>query len=294
MVFLDKNYQEKHRISFGDRVFRTMEPVHVDEKSPCSIIATRFQKGTYLFDLDGKEIWSVTRDNAEQGPLDQVQFGDIDGDGRKEFAMFTGGGIRLLDSTGKTRWKHSTLALGHLEMADVRGNGKAEIIYCNANNADGVTTFTIVDSAGAIVSQNKMDTPSYEFALVRWPRQEAVPFLLLTEKNKFRIVDLTGKTIKQLDAPGCRAFGAVKAVTVQFKPNEPRYLAVRKKLHPDLNVLYVYNADGKLVYQKTDVIRGGLPTLAAVPAKEDDVEKLLVGACQNSILQVLEYSITHD
>jgi len=59
----------------------------------------------------------------------------------------------------------------------------------------------------------------------------------------------------------------MNAVTVKFKKGEPEYLAVKKSLHPDLSVLYVYDANGKLVYQKTQVIEGLLsPTLAAVPA----------------------------
>jgi len=192
------------------------------------------------------------------------------------------------------RWKHPVLALGHLEMADVRGNGMAEIIYSNSNNAFGTTDFTILDADGTVANQHKIATKSYEFAVIRWPNAEAKPNLLLTEERKIRIVDLKGETVMQLDAPGCRPFGDVKAVTVKFKKEEPEYLAVKKSLHPDLSVLYVYDANGKFVYQKTDVIDLVLaPTLAAVPANESGVEKLLVGSKQKNKAQVLEYSLTH-
>ena len=140
--------------------------------------------------------------------------------------------------------------------------------------------------------RDKIATKSYEFALIQWPRRETLPYLLLTEENRIRIVDFIGTAVLQLDAPGCRLFGALAALPVKFKKNEPEYLAVKKSLHPDLSVLYVYNANGRLVYQRTDVADGRVPpALAAVSAKEAGVEKLLVGAAQKSELQVLEYSV---
>ena len=140
VVFLDDHYQEKHRISFADRVFKTIEPLDIDGKQSYRLLATQFQKGTYLFDLEGKEIWNYT--------VDRVRFGDIDGDGKQKVAIFSDSEIRLLDGDGKTRWKHPAIAVGHLEMADVRGNGKAEVIYSNAANAGGTTEFTVLDAAG--------------------------------------------------------------------------------------------------------------------------------------------------
>jgi hypothetical protein len=284
VVFLDDNYREQHRISFADQVFKTIEPLDLDGKGSCRLLATRFQKGTYLLDLQGKEI-------RNYGPVDRVRFGDIDGDGKQELAIFDGSEVRLLDGDGKTRWKHPALAIGHLEMADVRGNGKAEILCSNAANAWGATEFTILDAAGAVARQAKITSKSYEFALIHWPRRETPPYLLLTEENRIRIVDLQGEAVLRLDAPGCRPFGAVSAVTVKFAKGEPEYLAVKKSLHPDLAVLYVYNAEGKLANQKTDIARAP-PALAAVPAKEPGVEKLLVGAVQKSKVQVLEYSLS--
>ena len=114
----------------------------------------------------------------------------------------------------------------------------------------------------------------------------------LAEDAKIRIVDLKGNTVIELDAPGCRPFGEVKALTVKFKEDELEYLAVRKSLHPDLSVLYVYDYDGKLVYQKTEVIkRGRNLALSVVPMNEMGNEGLLVGSGRNHKPLILEYSL---
>jgi hypothetical protein len=295
IVFLNESYQEQSRLKFADRRFNTIEPLDMDGTHSCRFLAYRYGEGAHLFDLERKEIWNFTWPDSSGLHIDGVRFGDVDGDGKMEFAMFYRytQGIHLVDGDGKTRWEHPVYSLGHLEIADIDGNGKARVIYTNSNNANGITDFTILDSEGTIASQQKIATESYEFAVIRWPNRAAKPNILLTEDGKIRIVDIKGETVMQLDAPGCRPFGDMEAVTVKFKKEEPEYLAVRKSLHPDLSVLYVYDANGKLVYQKTEVIEGLLyPTLATVPINETDTERLLVGAsAQNFRAQVLEYSL---
>ncbi|MHC4739736.1 MAG: FG-GAP repeat domain-containing protein, partial [Planctomycetota bacterium] len=294
IVFLDESYSEEGSLNFNERRFYTIEPVYMDENYSCGFLGYRYGKGAYLFDSEGKEIWEFTQSDNTTGTIDGAEFGDIDGDGKTEFAVYYrySEGIHLVNSDGKTRWKHPVYALGHLEIADLNGDGKAEIIYDNSNNANGITEFNILNAAGAIVDQMKIATKSYEFAISKWPTRESEPHILLTEDAKIRIVDLKGDTVICLDAPGCRPFGNVKAVTVKFKKDEPEYLAVKKNLHPDLSVLYVYDNYGKLVYQKTEVVEGGRTlALAVVPMRETGNEGLLVGAARNHKSLVLEYSL---
>jgi hypothetical protein len=205
-----------------------------------------------------------------------------------------GKGIELVDGDGHVKWSHPVYALGHLEIADVRGVGHPEIVYSNSNNADGRTTFTVLDADGAIAEQIKIVTSSSEFALVERRENVARPLILLTEGRQLRLVDWQGDTLRQLDAPGCRTYGEVSAVTVKLKRDEPSYLAVRKRLHPDLLVLYVYNDAGALVYQKTEAVEGVAGVaMAAVPSDEAGVEKLLVGSTSGLNAVVDEYSATH-
>ena len=104
---------------------------------------------------------------------------------------------------------------------------------------------------------------------------------------------MKGSTVVHLDAPGCRTFGKVKAITVKLHKDEPACLAVRKILHPDLAVLFVYDTEGNLVFQTAQVRKIPLqPALAAMPANETGVERLLVGAARGYGTIVLEYSLS--
>lgn len=297
VAFLNKSYQEQHRIKFSQQMWLpSVEPVVMDrDHHICGIVAYMFhEKSVHLFDINGNEIWRYAQ-GGNAGGIDGVSFGDIDGDGKTEFAIYYSyrEGIHLLDGDGKIKWKRPIYSLGHLEIVDIDGDGKMEIIYTNSNNANGITNFTILDSRGVVIKQWSVPTESYEFAVVGWPKRQAKPNFLLTEKGTIRLVDLDGNGVAGLNAPGSRAFGDVKSVTVKFHKEKSEYLAVKKSLHPDLSVLYVYDADGKLVYQKTDVIEGVLiPTLAAVPADETGAERLLVGGEEDSKAKVFEYSLT--
>ncbi len=294
VVFLDSTYQTQHRVDFPGRRFWTIEPFKVDSTQACGFLAYRYMENVYLLDSEGKEIWKSVQADSQSGPVEGVRMGDVDGDGKPEFALYHSyrQGIELIDAEGRTRWKHPVYALGHLEIADVRGNGKAQVIYSNSNNANGITDFTFLNADGVVDKEFHLSTASSEFAMIKWPKKEALSNVLLTEDNTIRIVDLQGGTVMQLSAPGCRTWGAVKAVTIKFRKEEPEYLAVRKSLHPDLSVLYVYDPNGNLVYQKTEVSEVLAPLLFAAPVAETGTERLLVGSTQKFNGQVVEYSLT--
>lgn len=293
VLFLDENYKEQKRLILSRYGLTTLEPLDADGAGSLRFLAYRFGEGVSLFDAEGEKMWEIVSSEPNSVPIDGACFGDVNGDWKPEFAVYYrySKGIHLIDSDGKTMWEHPIDALGHVEITDLDRDGRAEIIYDNSNSS--VRKFTTLDAAGTVVNQVKIKTDSYEFSVIRWPGEKAGPFILLTEENKIRIVDLKGNTILNLDAPGCRTFGDVKAVTVRLKKEEPCYLAVRKKLHPDILVLYVYDGGGKLVYQKNDVAGMVLrPMLAVMEAGDGGDEKLVVGCDRNRKSQILEYSLT--
>ncbi|MCK4904834.1 VCBS repeat-containing protein [bacterium] len=296
VLFIDGKYQEVKRLDLvgsDSGGFSNITPLDLNGTHLCNFIAYRFSKGAYLFDSNGKERWKFTNPKSNGLYPDGVVPGDIDGDGKLEFAVYYryGDGIVLLDSEGNTIWQHPILAIGHLEIIDLDEDGKAEIIYSNSNNAYGDSKFNILNPTGIIVGKLEIDTKSSEFSVIRW-HDKVKPHILLTEENKIRIVDFDGNDVIQLDAPGCRAFGELKALTVRFNKDEPEYLAVRKSLHPDILVLYVYDYKGNLVYQKTEVLkRMRKPTLAVMPMNEIGDEKLLIGSMLDNRGVVLEYSL---
>jgi hypothetical protein len=295
VAFLDDQYQMQHRLQFDQNRFMRIEPIRMGGTGYCGYIAYKLFEGVYLYDSNGNEKWNITRQDKKGTAIDGVRAGDVDGDSQPDIVIYHRyrEGIHLVDGEGNTIWKYPVHALGHLEVSDVDEDGKAEIIFSNSNNANGVTEYSTLDEGGAIADRLKITTTSYEFSIVRWPDNGPIPNLLLTEKNKIRIVDLNGNTVIEVDAPGCRPFGKVAAASVKLNKTELRYLAVKKSLHPDLSVLYVYNPGGKLVFQKTEVIKGVLaPTLVSVPADTSRLEKLIVGSSRDNRSQILEYSLT--
>ncbi|MFA5292525.1 MAG: VCBS repeat-containing protein [Phycisphaerae bacterium] len=296
VVFLNDKYQEQSRLGFGGLGFNFIKPLSSDIADSRRFLGYRYGKGVYVFDHQGKEVWKFTPSDNKTGGMGGAVFGDMDGDGRSEIAVFYPykQGIQLIDSNGNTKWTHPVNAMGHLEMTDIDGDGKAEIIYDNSNNAGGKTKFEILNAAGTVIKTLEIATKSYEFALIKWPNDKSEMNILLTENNKIRLVDFKGDTVISLDAPGCREFGNVKAVAVKLKKQQPPYLIVRKGLHPDLLVMYVYDHNGKLVYQRTDVYKYGVSNaaVAIVPESETEGEKLLLASERNNKAVILEYSFS--
>jgi hypothetical protein len=294
VVFFNDKYQEQSRLGFGGLGFNTIQPLNPDAVDSCRFLAYRYGKGVYVFDHQGKEVWKFTPSNNKTGGIDGASFGDVDGDGKAEIAVFYRyrQGIQLMDSDGNVKWTHPVNALGHLEIIDTNGDGRAEIIYDNSNNASGKTTFEWLNAAGEEVKKLEIATTSYEFAMIKWPNAELKPNILLTENNKIRLVDLKGDTVISLDAPGCREFGNIKATAVKFKKDQPNYLVVKKSLHPDIVMLYIYNHDGKLVYQKAETTEFGFrySAFAVVPENKSGTQNLLIGTVQNDKAVILECS----
>jgi hypothetical protein len=278
VIFFDRDFQEKWRLDLG-KTFWQIQPVSLGKAGGCGFLVYDLNQSASLLDSQGKLIWTYDRSKQPSGRLDGVCPGDMDGDGVPEFAVYYSyrEGIRLLNVNGTERWKHPVYSLGHIEFSDIDGNAGDELLYTNSNNAGGETHLTALDSHGNAVLETKFKTESYEFAVVRWPTGEGKSRILLTEDNRIRLVTLKGDAERTLDAPGCRTYGTVTAATVKFRNNEPEYLAVVKHLHPDIQVLYVYNGSGALVYQYNDValihMEYGMTT---IPSGETGAEDLLL------------------
>jgi hypothetical protein len=294
--FLDWKYRELEEANLTEGNSWTLAPVSLGRSRECGLLAYRLNESVQLFDSAGEMLWTYGQRGKASGSMDGARIGDIDGDGVPEFAIYYRfrEGIHLLDVAGNTRWKHPVYALGHIEFSDIDGDGADELLLTNSNNANGTTAFTVLDSNGAVITETRIQTRSYEFSLVDWPGGGDNPFILLTEENQIRIVTLQGTVIRRLEAPGCRPFGKVKAVTVEFEKDEAKYLAVMKALHPDILVVYVYNENGDLVFQTSEAFRGSLsPNLIAIPASEAGTEKLLVAQPENlSGYSIAEYTLS--
>ncbi|OQA00509.1 MAG: hypothetical protein BWY69_01689 [Planctomycetes bacterium ADurb.Bin401] len=293
VIFIDENFKEQRRINFGNSGFISIQPFTFDANDTLRFLAHKNNEGVYVFDQNGNELWNFTQKSKHSISIDGAGLGDVDGDGKKEVVLFFRytNGITLLDSSGNIKWTHPVIAIGKVEMADVDNDGAEEIIYTNSNNASGKTSFEILNGKGESIKKLEVATKSYEFALIKW--QSEAYNILLTEENKIRIINLNGEAVISLDAPGCREYGNVQTAIVKFANNQKPYLAVKKKLHPDLLVLYVYDYNGKLVYQKSEVYEFGSfnPPLIVKKDNQTNNEKLVTGSIRDNRAMILEYRL---
>lgn len=295
-VYLDNQYQEVSRVNLrpdlNGRFFNRTEPVEDTNQNSCKYLAYSIFDSAYILNDEGLLLWK-SADKSNGKPTGAAN-GDVDGDGKPEIILYHRyrEGIHLYNLDGKLIWKQPVYSFGTLAIENVIGDEVKEVIYSNSNNANGKTTFTVLGAKGAVLQELKLQTHSSEFVIISWPDKNSDPHILLTEEKKIRLVDFSGKTVLELDAPGSRPFGKVSAVTVRLAKDKPRYIAVRKKLHPDLMVLFVYDHTGKLVYQKTEVTKAvPHPVLYALPDNDAGVERLLIASDKGNQSILLEYSL---
>jgi hypothetical protein len=274
-AILNKDFSERSYVqffSFG----RSVDVVDVEGDGVCEYL----NKGGYgyfcsLLDHAGKTLWTSGGMGASM--VEDAEYGDVDGDGKPEFAVAVAAGFRdgvaLLDSRGKRKWFFPEMYLFRVLMADTDCDGKAEVVY-----SDPYQNIVVRDAAGDLVSREKPEA-SFTGAscLIPWPARSDRKRLLLSDKGKFWVVGFDGNTIATIDAPNLSKEGwDLLAAFVRLKSGEPDYLAVLINYGRwDRSVLYLYSHDKKLVYE--EVMPESRDALIAAPSDDGKTEALLLG-----------------
>lgn len=232
-----------------------------------------------LFDRTGKTLWSY---GGSPG-VDDAVAGDVNGDGKLEYAVgFNGGGgVHLLNSSGKKMWSYSDGNVWHVEMVDTDGDGRPEIVHSNAAGM-----LTVRNAAGKITMQNK--APSYfsHFSICHWPTHASNQYALQSDKDAIWVIDFTGNSVARLDAPNCGKLGSAKGLPISFKKGKSEYFAVLASFeHWQASVLYIYDSSKKVIYE--EIMPGLFSSIASLPATGSHPGSLLVGGDN----KILKYSI---
>jgi hypothetical protein len=131
-VFLKDDHSVVSRVTF-DVPDRHSSPTRIQ------FVATK-TKGVWEFLDRGGHGWSDASLYGKDGHLlwayggmpgvDDMAAGDLDGDGQPEFVVgFNGaGGLRCLDDTAHEQWRKMGGNIWHVEIVDMDGDGKPEII----------------------------------------------------------------------------------------------------------------------------------------------------------------------
>lgn len=204
-----------------------------------------------LIGEDGARLWQPEKESG----MDDLAAGDLDGDGVPEFVVgYNGGdGVRLLDATGKPRWRQKDGNVWHVEIVDTDGDGKPEIVHSNAAGR-----ITIRDANGKVLRRAEMPGYFSDFSLVEWPRAQTA--LLHAGDGLTRIVDFDGAVRLSLKTPDTGEFNEAHAVTARFDGGDHLVLAV-SELTWDRTQLFVFDRQAVLRYR--EVVIGRCVAIAA-------------------------------
>jgi hypothetical protein len=222
-----------------------------------------------LFDHAGRRLWKYTGPDG----VDDMAAGDLYGDGSLEFVVgFNGGGgVHLLNNRGVKQWDEPDGNVWHVEIADVNGDGRGEIIHSNAEGE-----MILRDAQGHVLSRGK--PPSYfsDFCLAYWGPDRRAIYPVYEDDNEIRVLGYDAKPLARMAAPGAGSLGSAHAAPVRLRAGQPDYFAVVVDYGRgrDLAILYVYDGTQKLVYQ--EILDSPCATLGVVPGNPGE-ETLLVG-----------------
>ncbi len=277
---------ETPRSMLGD-----VQVIDIEGDGKCEYLARGSLDGAAVFNHQGKRLWSYGAFTDEKTSIDNAAAGDINGDGVAEF-IAGWNAIEVFDKHGRKGWVQPWEgSLHQIEVVDVDGDGKNEIIH---NSAGGMM---IRDGQGKTIKQVEMPFYFSTFHLVTKPGEKQ-PHILAVHDQSVWLVDFNGNVVKKFAAPLSKLISPrkpsttnelenffsgevsvykAKGVWVKLKEAQPEFLAVIAEFVAiDRSVLYIYSDDGNLVYQEV-LPEECLSIAVFAPEDQSRAQELLIG-----------------
>lgn len=219
-----------------------------------------------LMSHNGKVLWRY----SGFGGVDDATVGDLNGDGICEVVVgFNGGGgVHLVNSKGKRLWRRRDGNVWHVEVTDTDGDGALEIVH---SNAGGV--ITIRDKNGNIIRRSRPPIYFSTFSLITWNARRQ--YALVAKRNKILVLDFDATVVAEFEAPSCGKFGYPKGTWFGGPTSSARCFATLVNHKTSHAILYIYDANGKLIYH--EVFPTECASLMAFKPAGSETEELLIG-----------------
>jgi outer membrane protein assembly factor BamB len=158
-----------------------------------------------LCDHKGKQLWQ----SAKRSGVDDCAPGDVNGDGKLEFAVGYngGGGVCLLDAQGKELWHKMDGNVWHVEILDINQDGRPEIVHSNAGGE-----LTVRNAAGDIYYRAQTAGYFSHFSTGPWPTTAGPTRAIELDTGTVLVINADGSTAAKLSAPARKARAGVMTV----------------------------------------------------------------------------------
>lgn len=197
-----------------------------------------------LTDHEGSKVWKVRRSPG----VNDMCAGDLDGDGKPEFAVgFNGGGgVRLIDGDGRLIWRKEGSNVWQVGIVDVTGEGDIRVVHSSSCGH-----LTIRDLDGNKSDHVRYDTRISDFSLCPWPTADDRSLILHANEGRIRLVDFDGSEALVSESFGTMQSAEVRGVPVKLGADRLSYLAAVLKLPGREGAAFiVLDTEGGIVYQE--------------------------------------------
>lgn len=236
---------------------------YIDRKSPVGEAA--------LYDHQGQLVWKYGLGYDPE--VEDMACGDLDGDGQWEcvVALKGYGGLRLLEKSGKEKWRQPDTEVRHVEILDADGDGANEIVHSNVAGQ-----VRLRNAKGVLIRELPAKNYVTLFSVCRWPTGKDNWFILSNKsRSEIELLDFEGKKVGVFSTGvrGYEAFGT----PVTFAAGEKSYFAllICNCASTRNTRLFIYNSNGELVYE--DKLPTRQASLLAIPDETAGGEALLIG-----------------
>lgn len=222
--------------------------------------------------------------------INKVEAHDIDDDRKKEILVADKEELKIFDLNGNKKGveKISSGFGNDIYFVDADGDGQTEIVN------DRISSRYVIEFNGG--DRAKIEKPVEIRGILEETGEN--PLILFMAENKLGLFGFDGSLVGKYDAPlsdidDTRFFREenelgyyqkyvdvykARAIKVKLKANEPKYLAVLATMATKsgdyfVNMLYVYDPNGQLVYQES--LRDGNEQIRSCP-NEDGTENLVI------------------
>ena len=286
--FLDLRGQAVKGIRFSAPFFSAIQVVQLDKGGNFGFL-TRDESWSgpvLLFDDRGHEIWSYGS-RVFSGADDSVA-GDIDGDGRPEFAVAVQVKIHLINRDGREIWSSHDLNIWHLEVLPAYGGEQGKILHSNAGGE-----LIVQDPQGHETARYLPGHYVGHFAITRWSAETRPTHILAPDEitsttdprhREFFVLDSRGNMVSHFESSIGALLSELEGTSVFFFPDGSYYALLQFYGPARRSILSVFDEKSRLVYQ--EVLDENCGAVTSAPGESS--ESLLVG-CEDKIF---DYSLS--